>query len=53
MSLGILYWLLMVLFLVLGMWSSWPNLRAGSPNILLFLILVVVGWKVFGPPINS
>jgi hypothetical protein len=53
MSLAVAYWILMLIFLVFGFWSSWPNLRAGGPNIVLFLILVIAGWKLFGPPINS
>lgn len=53
MSFQLLYWILMLLWLVLGLWSTWPNLRAGGPNLLLFILLVILGWKVFGAPIQS
>lgn len=53
MSLAIFFWVLMVLWAVLGLWSSWPNLRAGAPTLVLFLVIASLGWKVFGPPING
>ena len=53
MTLGFAYWLLMVLWLVLGIWASWPNWRTGAPSLLLFLLLVILGYKCFGPPIHG
>lgn len=53
MTLGLLYWILMLLWLVLGLWSTWPNLRAGSPNLILFILLLILGWRAFGAPIHG
>lgn len=53
MSLGLCFWILMLLWLVLGVWSTWPNLRAGAPNLLLFILLLLLGWKSFGAPIQG
>ena len=55
MSLAIAYWVIMLLWIVLGLWSHWPM---RSPviivgDLILFLLLIIVGWKVFGPPING
>jgi hypothetical protein len=52
MSISILYWLLMILWLFFGCWSNWPNFRAGAPNLLLFVLLVILGWHAFGAPIH-
>jgi hypothetical protein len=53
MSIGFLFWLLMVLWLVLGLWAYSPDLRTGrygivGGNLLLFVLLFLLGWKVFG-----
>jgi len=55
MTLGLAYWILMLLWLVLGVWANWPatNMRAAGGHGLLFILLVLLGWKVFGAPIHG
>ncbi len=54
MALSLCYWILMLLWLVLGVG---PSLRAawksGVPDALLFLLLVLIGWQIFGPPLHK
>jgi hypothetical protein len=54
MTLGIAFWILMLLWLVLGPpwpfmagWPAWPG------HIILFLLLLVLGWHAFGPPLRA
>jgi hypothetical protein len=56
MSLGLLFWILMLLWVVgygYGTFRtpnpSWPVI---GPNILLFILLLLLGWQAFGPPIK-
>ena len=53
MSIGFLFWLLMILWLIFGMWSVWPaagqpNWRPVGGNLLLWILLFILGWRVFG-----
>lgn len=52
MPLGILFWVLMVIWAVVGIWDSWPSDASGrfrfGGNLLLFVLLFVLGWKCFG-----
>jgi len=53
---GLIYWIVMLIWLVLGLWSNWPVVGNGRPlggTIVLFVLLVLLGWKVFGPPIKG
>jgi hypothetical protein len=58
MSAGFLFWLLMILWLVFGIWIAWP--AAAQPNgwrpvggtFLLWILLFLLGWKEFGWPIH-
>lgn len=52
MSFGLCYWILMLLWLVFGIWSNWPNRIAIGGNVLLFILLLLVGWQVFGAPVH-
>lgn len=56
MTLALLYWILMLLWLVLGLWGSWPlnagNLRASGGSLILFLLLLILGWQQFGAPVK-
>lgn len=54
---GILFWVLMILWLVIGMGAVWydgpyrrPALTGGS--LLLFALLLLLGWAIFGPPLQ-
>lgn len=56
MSLSLAYWILMLLWLVFGLWSNWPaagGIRPLGNTLLLFLLLVIVGWKIFGAPVHG
>jgi hypothetical protein len=53
MTLGLLFWILMILWFVLGMYVNWPTGAAPNwgfvgGNLLLFILLFVLGWAVFG-----
>lgn len=56
MPMGVLFWVLMLLWLLLGLWWSWPPEGRGwgpvGGNLMLFLLLLLLGWKVFGPPLQ-
>ena len=57
MPLALLFWVLMLLWLVLGFWTSWPGRQplpygpVGS-NLLLFVLLGLLGWAVFGAAVK-
>lgn len=55
MPLGILFWVLYLLAIVIGWWSNagqpdWPR-RAGFYGIL-WLLVGILGWAVFGPAVK-
>ena len=57
MPLGLIFWIIMLLWLVLGVLAN-RNILTGpyigwSNSILLFVLLLLLGWKVFGPAISG
>lgn len=54
MTLALVFWILMLLWLVTLVWWHWPaNGAAFEPgNGFLFILLLVLGWAVFGAPIR-
>lgn len=52
MSFGLVFWILMLLWLVFGAWHFWPNYYNVGFNLLLFILLLLLGWKVFGAPVH-
>jgi len=59
MTLQLLYWILMLLWLVFGLWANWPGPGATGPafrplggTVLLFVLLVILGWQTFGSPVK-
>jgi hypothetical protein len=57
MSIGFIFWLLMLLWLVFGIWShrglapgSWPY---AAGNGFAFVLFSLLGWKTFGWPISG
>jgi hypothetical protein len=57
MTLAVLFWVLMIIWLVLGIWRDYtpgqpypmPRL-AGS--LFLFVLLAILGWAQFGGPVK-
>ena len=57
MSFELLFWILMLLWLVFGWWYNYvPGqpypVRQGAWSFLLFILLAILGWKVFGSPVH-
>jgi hypothetical protein len=52
MSISIAFWVIMLIWLVLGLYQSGVLWLTG-PNIILFILLVLLGWKTFGVPLHG
>jgi hypothetical protein len=53
MSMGLLFWILMLLWLIFGVWWNWPNHYLVGGNVLLFVLLAILGWHAFGAPVHG
>ncbi len=59
MQKGLLFWILMLFWLVVGLWGFWPVGGAGIAfgaigwGLVLFLLIGLLGWKVFGAPLQG
>ena len=56
MTLGLCYWILMLIWLVFGLLTHFGMISGGyavSGNaVLLFILFLLLGWQVFGPPLH-
>lgn len=53
MSMALLFWILMLLWLVFGLWWHWPNYPTVGFNLMLFLLIGILGWHAFGAPVHG
>ncbi len=58
MTLAIIFWILMLLHIVFGFWGTprtagVPFYRAYGSDLLLFVLLLILGWAAFGSPIKQ
>ncbi len=53
MTIGLAFWILMLLWLVFGLWRSWPDHYLVGGNLMLFILMLLLGWKAFGAPIHG
>ena len=54
LSIGVVYWILMILWLVFGFWIYWPLATNGRPfggHLFMWFLLFLLGVAVFGFPI--
>lgn len=56
MSLQLLFWILMLFWLIFGLWSGYtpePHpLKVWGGNVLLFFLFLILGWQAFGTPVK-
>lgn len=56
-TIGLLFWILMILWIIFGVWTYWPAPGAGwrpfGGNFLLWVLLFLLGWSEFGFPISG
>ncbi len=57
MPLGLAYWILMLIWLVFGLvvhFGYGTGAWGGTVNtVLLFVLFLLLGWKVFGSPLHG
>lgn len=57
MSFGLVYWVLMLIWFVFGLLIHFEAGLVGAYGFLgnvalLFVLFLLLGWKVFGPPVH-
>lgn len=57
MPTGIIFWVLMILWLVLGGWGAYGAGPAGwhsfGGTLLEFVLFALLGWRTFGAPVQN
>jgi hypothetical protein len=56
MTLAFLFWLVCILVVAFGLWSrskTAPELVRSHSWVLLFALIIILGWQVFGPVIHK
>lgn len=57
MSLGLIFWIIMLLWLLGALYWNWPGNAPPTywlfgNSMLLFILFLLVGWQIFGAPIH-
>jgi hypothetical protein len=56
MTLGLAYWVLMLIWLVFGLLTHFGMVGTAigpvADIVLLFFLFLLLGWQVFGPPLH-
>ena len=54
MSIGIAFWVIMILGLIFGLYTNraTPMAWVGS-SLIIWVLLALLGWRVFGPAIHN
>jgi hypothetical protein len=54
MSLGLMFWILMLVALVFGFYTNRASVAPYvSSSLPAFILLFLLGWQVFGAPLHS
>lgn len=53
MTFALTFYVLMLIWFVYGAASTNTGWPAWGGNLLLFLLILILGWRAFGPPIHG
>lgn len=53
MTRGLIFWVLMLIWLVFGTWVAWGHHTEVGGNLLLWVLLALLGWQVFGAMVKG
>ena len=57
MSIGLAFWILMLIWFVFGVFThffpGYNTYGVVGGTLMLFVLLLLLGWKVFGPPLHG
>ena len=54
MTIGLMFWILMLIWLVWGVWSNKAVLTTAGPGLALeFVLFLLLGWQAFGAPVRG
>ncbi len=54
MALGLAFWIIMLIWFVFGIYNNSSALGPWLGNHgLIFILFLLLGWKVFGPPLHG
>jgi hypothetical protein len=56
MSLQLLFWVIYIVSVIFGLYSNWPDSRANARPfgnaLIVFILIGILGWSVFGAAIH-
>jgi hypothetical protein len=56
MTIALLFWVIMLICLLFGAWSNFPfsgaNARSVGFSFIVWVLLALLGWQVFGPALH-
>ena len=53
MTLAILFWVIMVFWLLFIIGSNWPPKGQLAGQLIVWVVIAIVGWQVFGPVVHK
>lgn len=53
LTIGMVFWILMLISLFFSVYWDWPNHPVIGRNLLLWFLLFLLGWGVWGFPIKG
>ena len=57
MSIGLAFWIIMLCWFVFGIFThfypGWSSYGVLGNSLLIFVLLLLLGWKVFGAPLHG
>ena len=53
MTIGLCFWIVMLLWICEHTWANWPLTKVHLSSFLLWFLLFLLGWGVFGFPLKA
>ncbi len=48
MTIGLVFWIIFLICIIFNVWRVYPDWKQGGGSLIVYVLIFLLGWRVFG-----